>query len=184
MFHLSMESTMTIAIRPECPEDFPIIHDLVRLAFENADCASGDEHFLVDRLRRSREYIPGLSLVAEEDGRLVGHIMFTSLKVGEAEVLALAPLAVLPSHQGRGTGSALIRRGHELARSLGWKFVILVGHAGYYPRFGYKPAASFGIVSPFEAPEEAFMAINLRGGAERLPGLLKYSPAFFPESPA
>ncbi|MBS6830713.1 MAG: N-acetyltransferase [Desulfovibrio sp.] len=175
---------MTIAIRPECPEDFPIIHDLVRTAFENAEYASGDEHFLVDRLRGSREYIPELSLVAEEDGRIVGHIMFTRLKVGEATALTLAPLAVPPSHQGRGIGGALIRRGHEIARSLGWEFVILVGHAGYYPRFGYKSAASFGIVSPFEVPEEAFMAINLRGGAERLPGLLQYSPAFFPESPA
>ena len=110
--------------------------------------------------------------------------MFTRLKVGEATALTLAPLAVPPSHQGRGIGGALIRRGHEIARSLGWEFVILVGHAGYYPRFGYKSAASFGIVSPFEVPEEAFMAINLRGGAERLPGLLQYSPAFFPESPA
>ena len=105
---------MTIAIRPECPEDFPIIHDLVRTAFENAEHASGDEHFLVDRLRRSREYIPELSLVAEEDGRIVGHIMFTRLKVGETTALALAPLAVQPSHQGRGTGGALIRRGHGI----------------------------------------------------------------------
>ena len=105
---------MPVTIRPESPEDFPAIHDLVRRAFEHAD---GDEQHLVDRLRRSREYIPELSLVAEEDGRIVGHIMFSRVKVGEAAALALAPLAVLPSHHGRGIGGALVRRGvYEAAR--------------------------------------------------------------------
>ncbi|MDY3809681.1 N-acetyltransferase [Desulfovibrio porci] len=196
---------MPVTIRPESPEDFPAIHDLVRRAFEHAEHADGDEQHLVDRLRRSREYIPELtrsyngdevpvsrlrrsreyipelSLVAEEDGRIVGHVMFSRVKVGEAAALALAPLAVLPSHHGRGIGGALVRRGHELARALGWEFVILLGHAGYYPRFGYRPASSFGIVSPFEAPEEAFMAVKLGGDADRLPGMVAYSPAFFPE---
>lgn len=177
-----MELPMSVTIRPESPEDFPAIHDLVRRAFEHAEHADGDEQHLVDRLRRSREYIPELSLVAEEDGRIVGHIMFSRVKVGEAAALALAPLAVLPSHHGRGIGGALVRRGHELARALGWEFVILLGHAGYYPRFGYRPASSFGIVSPFEAPEEAFMAVKLGGDADRLPGMVAYSPAFFPEN--
>lgn len=63
---------MPVTIRPESPEDFPAIHDLVRRAFEHAEHADGDEQHLVDRLRRSREYIPELSLVAEEDGRIVG----------------------------------------------------------------------------------------------------------------
>ncbi|MGE9985985.1 GNAT family N-acetyltransferase [Desulfovibrio sp. SGI.169] len=174
---------MPVTIRPESPEDFPAIHDLVRRAFARAQHADGDEHHLVDRLRRSREYIPQLSLVAEEDGRIVGHVMFSRLKVGNAAALALAPLAVLPSRRGLGIGGALVRRGHELARALGWEFVILLGHAGYYARFGYQPASVFGLASPFDAPEEAFMAIRL-GGTGRLSGLVEYSPAFFLEKGA
>ena len=184
IIHFLTEFTMTITIRQESPEDFLAVHDLVRLAFENAEHTNGDEHFFVDRLRQSPEYIPELSLVAEEDSRLVGHIMFSRLKVGDTTALALAPVSVPPSHQGRGIGSMLIRRGHELARSLGWEFVVLVGHAGYYPRFGYRPASSFGLISPFEVPEDVFMAINLKGGPHRLPGLVEYSRAFFPENTA
>lgn len=171
-----------VTIRPERSEDFPIIHELVREAFAGAEHADGDEHFLVDRLRASAEYIPELSLVAEHHGRIVGHIMFTRLKVGDAVALAVAPLSVLPAYQGKGIGGALMLRGHELARSLGWEFAILLGHPGYYPRFGYKPAKLFGIVAPFDVPDDSFMAVNLQGGPEHLPGLVAYSPAFFPES--
>lgn len=196
---LSMEITMSLHIRPENPADFPAIHELVRLAFEKAEHSDGDEHHLVDRLRATPDYIPGLALVAEAreenapaslggssgertGGRIGGHIMFTRLKVGEATALALAPVSVLPSYQGKGVGSALIRRGHELARAMGWEFVVLVGHAGYYPRFGYKPAASFGMTLPFEVPAECFMAINLQGGPQHLPGVVRYSQAFFPHT--
>lgn len=177
---------MPLSIRPERPKDFPAIHELVRLAFLEAEHADGDEHILVDRLRSSPEYIPELALVAEADGpdspQIVGHIMFTRLKVGEFTALALAPLAVLPSHHSKGIGSALIRRGHDLARELGWEFSILVGHAGYYPRFGYKRASTFGILSPMDVPDEAFMAINLAGSPDaQLPGMVEYTKAFFPD---
>lgn len=178
---------MSLSIRPERPEDFSGIHELVRLAFMGAEHADGDEHFLVDKLRNSPEYIPELALVAEEASpggpHIVGYIMFTTLKVGDSTALALAPLAVLPSHHSKGIGGALIRRGHDIARELGWEFSILLGHAGYYPRFGYQPASSFGIVSPFDVPDDAFMAINLAGNLEaRLPGLVAYSSAFFPDN--
>lgn len=176
-------SAQAVTIRPERSEDFPIVHKLVREAFAGADHADGDEHVLVDRLRASAEYIPELSLVAEDNGQIVGHIMFTRLKVGEAVALAVAPLSVLPAYQGKGIGAALMRRGHELAKELDWEFAILLGHPSYYPRFGYKPAKPFGIVAPFEVPDDSFMAINLQGGSEHLPGLVTYSPAFFPKSP-
>lgn len=173
---------MPIHIRPERPADFPVIHKLVRLAFATAEHSDGDEHFLVDHLRASPDYIPELALVAEEDGHIVGHILLTKLKVGTATALSLAPLSVLPGHQNKGIGAALIRQGHDLARALGWEFVVLVGHAAYYPRFGYKPAASFGTLAPFDVPAECFMVINLQGGPEHLPGMVEYSSAFFPKA--
>lgn len=173
---------MSITIRPERPADFPIIHELVRLAFEHAEHTDGDEPFLVTRLRQSPEYIPELALLAEKKGLMLGHIMYTKLHVGERTALALGPLAVLPEYHKQGIGSALIHHSHEVARSLGWEFVVLIGHAAYYPRFGYLPASSFGLVSTFEVPDEAFMAINLKGGPNHLPGLVEYSPAFFPET--
>lgn len=172
---------MSLHIRPEHPADFPAIHELVRLAFETAEHSDGDEHFLVGRLRATPEYIPELAFVAEEHGCIVGHIMFTTLKVGKGKALALAPLSVLPGHQGKGIGAALIAHGHDLARTLGHDFVILLGHPGYYPRFGYKRASSFGILAPFDVPAECFMAINLQSGCEHLPGMVEYSSAFFPE---
>lgn len=178
---------MPISIRAERPEDFPTIHELVRIAFVGAEHSDGDEHFLVNRLRQSPEYIPQLALVAEEAGpsgpQIVGHIMLTKLKVGDFTALALAPLAVLPSHHNKGIGAALILRGHEIARDLGWNFSILLGHAAYYPRFGYKPASSFGILAPLnmqDVPDDAFMAINLNNTDKDLPGHVEYSAAFFP----
>lgn len=177
-----LECIMSIHIRPERPEDFTAIREVVRLAFETAEHSDGDEHQLVERLRASAEYIPELALVAEEQCRIVGHILFTRLAVGEKGVaLALAPLSVLPSWQGKGVGGALVRRGHELARALGWECAIVLGHADYYPRFGYQRASTFGILSPFEVPDEAFMAINLQGRDTSLPGMVAYSPAFFPD---
>lgn len=191
---------MSIHIRPERPADFPAIHELVRLAFATAEHSDGDEHFFVDRLRASPDYIPELALVAEEvegygesreggedggataTGRLVGHIMFTTVQVGTKTVLSLAPLSILPGHQSKGVGTALVRHGHELARALGWEFVILVGHAAYYPRFGYKPAAAFGTLAPFDVPAECFMVINLQGGPEHLPGMAEYASYFFPKA--
>ena len=170
---------MPCTLRPECPADHAAIHELVRLAFAQAEHSDGDEHHLVDRLRRSQEYLPELSLVAEEDGQLVGHIMFTRLSIDGVAALALAPVSVLPTHQGKGLGSALIRHGHAVARDLGWHFVVVLGHAGYYPRFGYKPASLFGIRPPFDVPDDVFMAVNLGSGPDLLPGLASYSPAFF-----
>lgn len=171
---------MPCIIRPETPADFTHIHELVREAFTRAEHSDGDEHFLVDRLRRSAEYIPELSFAAEEKGRIVGQIMFSRLQVGAAKgaALALAPLAVLPGLQGKGIGTALIRHGHAAARALGWEFAVVLGHPAYYARFGYLPAKAFGLTAPFDVPEEAFMALNLKDGPKHLPGMVRYSAAF------
>lgn len=170
---------MNITIRSEVQADYPAIHHVVQSAFEHAEHSNHDEHHLVTRLRKSATYIPELALVAEVDRRIAGHILFTIVTVGKTQALALAPVSVIPALQGRGIGGQLIRAGHQIAKTLGYGYSILVGHAEYYPRFGYLPAREFGIRAPFEVPEENFMACNLQGQHDRLDGMVIYAPEFF-----
>lgn len=95
-------------------------------------------------LRKSGAFVPGLSLVAETDGILAGHILFTEIRIGGRTALALAPLSVLPAYQRRGVGSALIAEGHRAARELRYPFSVVLGSERYYPKFGYLPAERFG----------------------------------------
>lgn len=169
------------SIRRETEKDHAAVFELVRLAFENAEHASHDEHFIVERLRRSPVFVPELSLVAEAQGKIVGHIMFTKLVIetenGDVGSLTLAPVSVLPGYQNRGIGSKLIIEGMAEAKRLGYDSVVVVGHAHYYPRFGFRPARGWGIRATFDVPDEAFMACELTKGAlkdaagtMRLPG--------------
>ena len=97
-------------IRRETPEDYEAVYTVVQRAFASAEHADGTEQDLVTALRNGAGYIPELALVAEEDGEIVGHILFTKALVGGQTVLALAPLSVLPAHQRKGVGSALVRK--------------------------------------------------------------------------
>jgi putative acetyltransferase len=165
-------------IRTEGPEDIEAVFDVNREAF-----GQDDEARLVDALRLSPAFIPELSLVAVEGSRVVGHILFTRIKIRSPErtfdALALAPMAVLPGYQRRGIGSALVERGLESARDLGHRVVIVVGHPEYYPRFGFVPAGPLGIRAPFEVPGEAFMALALSPGAlAGVQGQVEYPPEF------
>lgn len=117
----------TVVIRKEEGNDQNAIYSLVKRAFETAEHADGNEHDLVSALRTGAAYIPELSLVAEIDGRLAGHIMFTKAEVGGCAVLALAPLSVAPEYQRRGVGTALIQEGHRVARELGYGWSIVLG---------------------------------------------------------
>ena len=165
-------------IREERPEDYAAIHALVKAAFAGVQHADGNEQDLVAALRKEAAYIPGLALVAEETGRIVGHVLFTKAQVGLAEVVALAPLAVLPAHQGKGVGSALIQAGHKAARALGYAYSVVLGSADYYPRFGYVPADTLGILPPFEVPRENFMVCKLTPSAPAISGMMVYAKAF------
>jgi predicted N-acetyltransferase YhbS len=174
---------MNIKIRQETEKDHDQVYQLVRSAFENMAQAGGDEQDLVDRLRRSSAFIPELSLVAVGDVGIVGHILFTKMKIGSHPSLALAPVAVLPGYQKMGIGGQLIREGHRIAKNLGFTSVIVVGHASYYPRFGYLPASRWRITAPFEVPDEAFMVIELVPGAlENVNGMIAYAREFFPDN--
>lgn len=133
-------------------------------AFERAA-----EGRLVNLLRESEHFVPGLSLVAVEDSRVVGHILFTRLAIetqdGVFESLILAPVAVLPAFQGQGIGSGLVAEGLKACKKLGFKAVVVVGHPAYYPRFGFTSARAKGLDAPFPVPDEAFMVQELVPGA-------------------
>jgi putative acetyltransferase len=156
-----MESSMNIEIRPEKPEDYPAIKRVNDLAFEQPN-----EGLLVEELRRNPHFIPELSLVALYKNEVVGHILFLPVRIicedSPAISLALAPMAVLPEHQGKGIGGRLIEEGIAVAKTMEYESIIVVGRPGYYPRFGFQPASKWGLMTPYDwVPDEAFMAIEL-----------------------
>ena len=137
---------MELLIRQEEEQDYAVVRELIKSAFEAIDFSDRKEQELVQRLRNSLAFIPSLSLVGELDKRVVGHILLTKIQIinnGKiTESLALAPISILPAYQGRGIGGELIKRSHEVAVQLGYKSIALLGHADYYPRFGYVRAST------------------------------------------
>lgn len=177
---------MDILIRKEEVKDYNTVFDLVRKAFENEVMSDHQEHFLVNRLRETDSFIPELSLVAEMQGKIVGYILLTEIGILNEETqlvtksLALAPVAVLPEYQNKGIGGALIKASHDKAKSLGRTSIIVLGHANYYPKFGYKQAIDFGIKMPFEVPHENSMALELvEKSLVNVSGTVVYPTAFF-----
>jgi putative acetyltransferase len=164
------------SVREESPGDIPAIRGVLEAAFGRPGEAE-----LVEALRRGGGLV--LSLVAEGGGAVVGHIAFSLIRI-EAPgrswpALALAPVGVVPPWQGRGVGGLLIRAGLALAAERGAGAVVVLGHPGYYPRFGFVPASRFGIRAPFPVPDAAFLAQPLRPGAlEGVAGTVWYRPEF------
>ena len=165
-------------IRQETPADYEAVYTLVAEAFATAEHADGNEQDLVAALRKSEAFIPELSVVAEIDGELAGHILFTRATVGGDEALVLAPLAVRPKYQRQGVGSALIAKGHEIAAQLGYSYSLVLGSETYYPRAGYIPAVQFGIEVPEGFPSDNFMAVKLRENAGPVCGPVTYPKEF------
>lgn len=171
---------MNIVIRQEQGNDIDTIYSVVKSAFEKAEHSDGDEQNLVSCLRNSEAFIPELSLVAELNGEIVGHVLFTKIKIGENVSLALAPVSVIPKYQGKGVGSKLILKGHEIAKSLGFGSVVVLGHPTYYPRLGYVPASKWGIKTLFEVPDDCFMALELiEDSLINVSGVVQYAKEFF-----
>jgi len=162
-------------IRDEEERDRAAVREIVSTEFD-----TGAEADLVDALRDEAE--PCISLVAEEDGTVVGYAMFSPVTVDEhpdAKIMGLAPLVVLYDYQGRGIGSALVHAGLERCRALGVLGVVVVGHPDYYPRFGFGPASRFGLRCEYDVPDEAFLALELVPGAlAGKAGTVRYHAAF------
>ena len=165
-------------IRQEQLEDYSEVYQVVKAAFESAPHSDGTEQDLVVKLRKSRAFIPELSLIAIEDDKIVGHILFTKAVVKDTTLLALAPLSVLPDYQNKGIGLALMKAGHAIARKLGYEYSVVLGYPQYYSKVGYIPASKLGIEAPFEVEDEYFMALSLNGNQAKLAGVITYDKVF------
>lgn len=168
--------TAGIEIRDEEVADQSAVHAVHAEAFGRPDEAD-----LVDRLREERAIV--LSLVALRRERLLGSIVFTEVSferaASGARGVGLAPMAVLPEAQGEGIGGSLVRAGLSRAADLGYEIAVVLGHAAYYPRFGFEAAAELGLECEWEVPPEVFMAQALVPGAEtRVGGLVRYHRVF------
>jgi len=162
-------------IRAEQPADRAAVHAVTVAAFE-----APAEADLVDALRDQAR--PFVSLVAEGSGAIVGHIMFSPVALSghpALKIMGLAPMAVLPDHQRRGIGSALVRAGLEQCRLLGAGAVVVLGHPAFYPRFGFSPSTRFGLRCEYDVPEEVFMVMELQPGfLDGTSGTISYHAAF------
>lgn len=157
-------------MRSERKEDFAPIYELVKKAFETAKVADGTEQEFVDELRLRKGYIPELALVAEKEGVIVGHVMLTetgfTAKDGKPrKVLLLAPLSVKLECRSQGIGGELIREAAERASEMGYAAVFLAGDPDYYSRYGFMPAARFGIATSTGIPEKNALVRELVPGA-------------------
>ncbi len=163
-------------IRDECQNDFDKIGYINRMAFRGEE-----EGKLINKLRG--EGVGLISLVAEERNNLMGHILFSpaSIKAKEKsiEIAALGPMAVLPSFQRQGIGSALIHEGINRCIKAGYGAIAVLGHPEYYPKFGFIPSVKYGISCEYDVPEEVFMILELKKGSlHGIKGVVKYHKAF------
>jgi putative acetyltransferase len=172
-----------LTIRDELPADYAEIAAIVSAAFGRED-----EARLIAELRQWPGFDPALSLVAIADGALVGHILFTDITVRQSSgntlpAVALAPVAVRPEWQRTGVGSRLISAGLTACRERGDRLVIVVGHAAYYPRFGFRPARARGLEAPFPVNDASFMVCELAPSAASakpvdIAGMVEYPAPF------
>lgn len=167
----------SLEIRIENPNDYPKVYDVNLAAFKRPDEAQ-----LVDKLRTGEAFVGDLSIVAAIGKDVIGHILFTPIQIVNGDIrhesLALAPMAVLPDHQGKEIGSQLVWAGLKKAKELGYKSVIVLGHETFYPRFNFTPANKWGIKAPFNIPEKYFMALELEEGAlDNVSGTVEYPEA-------
>jgi len=163
-------------IREETPEDYSSIFEINKQAF-----GQELESKLIDALRKSGALL--LSLVAELDGEIVAHIAYSEAPIVNEDVtvqaVCIAPLAVKPSHQKMGYGTAIIRMSFDILTERGYSIVLVMGHAEYYLRFGFEKASAYGIHWEHEYPDEAFMVKVLKTSAlDGVSGTVHFRPEF------
>jgi len=162
-----------IEIREERSDDVVAVGEVNRRAF-----GQDQESNIVDALRTNGGAL--LSLVATIHDQVIGHVMYSRVSVGDmVNGAALGPMAVLPEHQRQGIGTRLIDTGNQKIKDAGYPFIIVVGHAEYYPRFGFRPAGKYGIKCEWDVPEEVFMVLMLDAAKmQGVAGLAKYRDEF------
>lgn len=164
-------------VRQITEADYSKVYNLIKTAFETAEHRDGNEQDFAVNLRNGENYIPELDLVAERDGKLIGHIMFTKTYVTKPDgsrynTLMVAPLAVLLEYRSFGVGSALMKEGLRIAPSMGYQSAFLIGDPNYYQRFGYKRTHLYGI-NHESMPMEYLQVKELTQGAlDEVTGLI------------
>jgi len=174
-----MGESSEIRIRSEIEADRNAVYTINAAAFPTAAEAK-----LVDRLRTNAQ--PVISLVAEDttmkDEAVVGHILFSPVSLDSdpsLKIIGLAPMAVSPEQQRAGIGSALVNAGLQRCRAAGFGAVVVLGHAEYYPKFGFASSELFGIKSEYDVPSDVFMILELVGDYLRTQtGTIRYHPEF------
>ncbi|SKC42733.1 GNAT family N-acetyltransferase [Maledivibacter halophilus] len=178
---------MNYLIRKEKSQDYPKVREVIKSAFsrEGKDLVF-NEWVLVEKIRESEYYINDLSLVAEAEGEILGHIMFTPMKIeGDSipfDSLALAPVAVHKDFQKRGIGKHLVRAGIENAKNLGFKSIIVMGDPEYYTKFGFEKASKWKIGTTNDFNDNCLFALELvEKGLVGVSGIIEYCPPFYNE---
>ncbi len=170
-----MIASMTLKIRPETAADADQVFAVEAAANRPSEAE------LVQNLQQGG--VDLISLVAELDGEIVGHILFSPVTVkndeGEFTAVALGPVAVAPEHQNKGIGSELCWAGLAACEQVGYKLAFVLGHSTYYPRFGFSPSSPYGLRSQFDVPDDVFMVKELVPGALKdRRGTVFYHPLF------
>lgn len=166
--------TGTWITRAETPDDVATVHAIHAAAFPTEDEAN-----LVDALRDDPAWLPELSRVAVDPaGRVVAHCLLTRCRIDDVPALCLAPVATEPDRQRTGAGSAAIEACLATATALGERYVVVLGHPAYYPRFGFERAVDHGISLSIDVPDDALMVLALPGAGSIPSGRVRYAAPF------
>lgn len=161
---------MNISIRLENENDYRNVENMTREAFWDVYKPGCDEHLMVHKIRKSDAFIKELDFVACDGEMIVGNVIYTKAKVSnenneEFQILCMGPLGVLPSYQGKGIGTLLMKHSINVARRLGYNGIAIFGNPNYYHRFGFENAKKYNIQTSWGDNFEAFMALELYEGS-------------------
>ena len=176
---------MQIKLRQATPSDQNPISETIISAYKTVTYSNHCEQIMVERLRNSNAFIPELSIVAEEDNKILGHILLTRIQIHKGDQsfdsLILAPLSIRAEYQNKGIGKRLVLESHRVAKDLGFEFVAVLGHAEYYSKFGYVMTSKYDIEIPIKISEANSMITSLTAGnfSEIAGGKIEYSDEFF-----
>lgn len=175
---------MSITFRQECVDDYEQIERVIKEAFKTTPVRSGSEGRMVRKLRKESIFNPKYARVAIQNNEVVGHVILSKVNVinefVNKSIVSIGLVSVTPNKQRQGIGKALIDHVLLIAKDEGEEAVIVLGHPSYYSKLNFKRASTMGLTLPFEAPEEAFFALELiADGLKDTSGIVEYSPAFY-----
>ena len=154
-----------IEIRSETKDDCYAVELMTQHAFWNKHHLGCDEHYLVHKLRQSKDYLPEISRIAVKDGEVIGAIMYSKARIVDGdtthEIITFGPLCVEPKWQGCGVGELLLKETIRLAKEQGYPGIVIFGEPDYYPRIGFKTCDNFGITTADGKNFDSFMGYEL-----------------------